>query len=185
MKVFFGGPEESVILIKDIYVYIVLKNYKLKVKLQMQNVVKKNAYYFTLNDLDAIVNESYPKVEVKLLNDQAKTILISYKGYNPQKAADIVSKMTEEYSTFDIERKGESSIKVIEFIDQQIALVYERLKSSETSIQEFTKENNVSNTDIENTAKTTRLNALDDQIISLELEENVLNKIETTLNNSN
>ncbi|MBL0329693.1 MAG: hypothetical protein IPP64_09820 [Bacteroidetes bacterium] len=151
---------------------------------KQQNTNKENVYYFTVNDTNALVNKYYPFLEVKLLNEDAKTISISFKDFNSQKAADIVSSMTEEYTNFDLERKGESSKSVIRFIDVQLDAVYEQLKSSENSIQDFKKVNNVTeDIDVKNT-NTTRLNGLEDQIINLELEENVLNKIGVEINNS-
>lgn len=151
---------------------------------RQQNTVKENAYYFTINDTNSLVNNYFSFLEVKLLNEEAKTISISLKDLNPQKATDIVTSMTEEYTSFDIERKGESSKSVIEFIDQQLDVVYEQLKASENSIQLFKKDNKLTvDADVKNT-NTIRLNGLQDKIIVLELEENVLNKIENDINKS-
>jgi tyrosine-protein kinase Etk/Wzc len=151
---------------------------------RQQNTVKENAYYFTINDTNSLVNNYFSFLEVKLLNEEAKTISISLKDLNPQKATDIVTSMTEEYTSFDIERKGESSKSVIEFIDQQLDVVYEQLKASENSIQLFKKDNKLTvDSDVKNT-NTIRLNGLQDKIIVLELEENVLNKIENDINKS-
>ena len=110
---------------------------------KQQNEVKEYAYYFSVNDTNSLVNSYYPFLEVKLLNEEAKTIAISFKDFNPQKTSDLVTAMTEEYTNFDIERKGESSKSVIGFIDMQLDAVYEQLKNSENSIQDFKKENNV------------------------------------------
>src|SRR3954469_1414136 len=81
-----------------------------------QHIVKKNAFYFTINDPDVLVNEYFPRLNVKLQNDMAKTILIGFKDCSPKKAMDIVSMMTSEFKNFDIERKAESSKSIIEFI---------------------------------------------------------------------
>ncbi|MEO6902261.1 MAG: polysaccharide biosynthesis tyrosine autokinase [Bacteroidia bacterium] len=149
-----------------------------------QNVVKKNALYFIVNDPDAIVNELYPGLTVRFQNEQAKTIAISFKDYSINKAADIVSMMTEEYKNFDIERKGESAKSVIEFIDEQLDFVYEQLKSSEISIQNFKKDYKVNDNENIKSINASRLITFEDQIIALELEESVLTKIETNINNS-
>lgn len=148
------------------------------------NNVKKNSLYFILNSADNLVNEHYNNLDVKILNESAKTIQIGYKDFNPAKAADIVTKMTEEFKTFDIERKGESSKSVLEFIDSQLDVVYDRLKISENSLQEFKKTNDVGQNKDLTTTNATRLNGLEDQIISLELEESVLDKISHTISNS-
>jgi capsular exopolysaccharide synthesis family protein len=149
-----------------------------------QNVVKKNAFYFTVNDTNKLVDNFFPNVDVKLLNQKANTVQISFRDFNSAKASDIVAQMTNDFDSFDIERKSESSKSVIKFIDEQLDVVYERLKYSENSIQEFKKENNINESRESNTSNLNRLNSLEDQVISLELEENVLNKIENNINSS-
>ncbi|MBA3704846.1 MAG: polysaccharide biosynthesis tyrosine autokinase [Bacteroidetes bacterium] len=151
---------------------------------EQQNLVKQNSIYFTVNDTNTLVNVYFPFVDVKLMNSEAKTILVAFRDFNPHKASDIVSTMTDEYNSFDLERKSESSKHVINFIDEQLDAVYERLKLSETSIQNFKKVYNVDeNKDITLT-NVARLNTLEDQIIALELEGNVLDKIESNINSS-
>jgi tyrosine-protein kinase Etk/Wzc len=54
-------------------IIIAVRNYK-EIQAQ-QSLVKKNAYYFVFNDLNTLVNQLYPNLEVKLLNNDAKTIL--------------------------------------------------------------------------------------------------------------
>ncbi|MBL7882706.1 MAG: hypothetical protein JNL69_01450, partial [Bacteroidia bacterium] len=143
--------------------------------------VKQNNYFFSINSTEAIVNECASKLDVKLLNEGAKTILISYQDYNAIKTTDIINAITEEYTIFDVERKSESSKSIIGFIDEQLDVVYNRLKDSENSIQAFKKTNNVNQNQDITTTNITRLNSLEDQIIALELEENVLSKIEQNI----
>lgn len=152
---------------------------------KQQNLVKKNAYFFTLNDTNSVLNEYYPSLEVKLLNEQAKTIKIAFKDFNPQKAADIVTSVTEEYKSFDVEHKGESSNSVISFINNQLDTVYNQLKLSEYSIQDFRKNNNVNENDNVILSNTNRFNSMEDQVIALELEESVFNRIESNIDNLN
>ena len=150
-----------------------------------QDLVKQNAYYFVFNDINSLVSELYPNLEVKLLNDAAKTIQVAFKDFNAKKATDIVSMATREYDNFDTERKGESSKSILEFIDQQLSVAYERLKTSENSIQNFRKDNHIINNQDELKAiNTTRLNGLQDKIIQLDLEENILKKIADNISTS-
>lgn len=94
----------------------------------MEEQVKQNNFYFVINSVDALVNEFSQKLDVKLLNEGAKTILLSFKDYNALKTTDIINAITEEYTNFDVERKSESSKSIIGFIDEQLDIVYERLK---------------------------------------------------------
>ena len=132
-----------------------------------------------------LFNGKVPSLEVKLLNEQAKTIKIAFKDFNPQKAADIVTSVTEEYKSFDVEHKGESSNSVISFINNQLDTVYNQLKLSEYSIQDFRKNNNVNENDNVILSNTNRFNSMEDQVIALELEESVFNRIESNIDNLN
>jgi tyrosine-protein kinase Etk/Wzc len=78
----------------DFDIKVNLKNYK-EIETQ-QNLVKKQSYYIILNDTDALVEEYYPRLEIKALKANANTILISFKDLNSQKAADIVTMITND-----------------------------------------------------------------------------------------
>ncbi len=165
----------------EIELKLKIKNYD-EIRRQ-QNIVKKNTYYFVLNDSNSVLNQYYQYLDVKLLNEQAKTIKISFKDNNPQKASDIVTSITEEYKNFDVEHKSESSKSIINFINFQLDTVFTQLKLSEDTIQDFKKNNGVSQNESVILSNTNHINSLEDQIISLELDENVLNNIENNIEN--
>ena len=169
------------IQLPEIDIKITLMNFA---QIQNQgNQVKQNLTFFVINSIDGIVSDCSQKLDVKLLNEAAKTILISYKDLNALKTTDIINAITDEYTNFDVERKSESSKSIIGFIDQQLDVVYDRLKDSENSIQEFKKTNKINENQDITTTNITRLNGLDDQIIALEMEESVLSKIEKNISN--
>ena len=145
---------------------------------KQQEALKKTSYYFRLNNLLNLTSEYYPRMEIKVLSEAAKTIKIIFKDNNAQKTADIVNAILNEFKTYDVEKRGESSKKVIEFLNTQIDVVYDELKTSETDIQAYKKEKNLNyNEDVANVTAT-RLNNMEDQIIKLELEEGVLMQIQ-------
>ncbi|HET7819771.1 MAG TPA: Wzz/FepE/Etk N-terminal domain-containing protein, partial [Bacteroidia bacterium] len=150
--------------------------------LSQQNLVKENSLYFIINDMDALTNQYFPNLSVRLLNDAAKTIEISFADNSPLKTKDVVVAMASEFIDYDIEKKGESSKKVLNFLEDQLNFVYERLRSTETSLFTFRKDNKV-NESSKNFADAgaVRLNALEDDLIALELKENVLNEVEKNI----
>ncbi len=76
-----------------------------------------NKAYFIIKNVDDVTSELQSKLEIRLLNESAKTILVTVKDINAQKAKDLVNLVTEEYLNFDVERKSESSKSIISFID--------------------------------------------------------------------
>ncbi len=150
--------------------------------LNQQNLVKENSLYFVINDMDALTHQYFPNLTVRLLNDAAKTIEISFADKSPLKTKDVVVAMASEFIDYDIEKKGESSKKVLNFLEEQLNFVYERLRNTETSLFTFRKDNKV-NESSKNFADAgaVRLNSLEDDLISLELKENVLNEVEKNI----
>jgi tyrosine-protein kinase Etk/Wzc len=148
-----------------------------------QNAVKVNSLYFIANKIEALANQYYSHLNVRLLSDAAKTIEISYQDINAGKTMDIVTSMANQFIDYDIEKKGESSQKVLTFLDDQLAVVYDRLRNSETSIYEYKKDNKVSDSGSKNftDAASARLNSLEEESISLELRENVLVELENSI----
>ncbi|MEO6883742.1 MAG: polysaccharide biosynthesis tyrosine autokinase [Bacteroidia bacterium] len=163
----------------DVDLKITLNNYKNIT--QEQNGLKQDAFYFILNDSDNLVNQYYNRLTVKILNDDAKSVLISFRDNNPTKAADIVRTVAAEFMQFDVEKKSQSAKSVLTFIDEQLDNVYEKLKNSEDSIESFKKENNIDPNPELATANVARLNSLEDRITTVELEENLLKQIEVNI----
>ncbi|MEX0636756.1 MAG: GNVR domain-containing protein, partial [Ferruginibacter sp.] len=146
-----------------------------------EGAVKENKFYFVVNDFDALANEYYSRLNVRLLNDAAKTIEISFQDNNATKTAGVVSTMANEFIRYDVEKKGVSANKIVAFLDDQLSVVYERLRNAETLIYTFKKDNKVSDTKNVGEAESARLSTLEDNLIALELKENVLTEVEKNI----
>ena len=105
-------------------------------------ITENNKAYFVINNVDVVTAELQAKLGIKSLNEAAKTILVTVKDINANKTKDLVNIISEEYLTFDVERKSESSKSIITFIDDQLKKVYESLKESENNLQDFRKDKN-------------------------------------------
>ena len=75
-----------------------------------------NKYYFTLNDPEALPDVYAGQLSVILVNEAAKTVRISFEVNNPVKAYDLANAVANEFIEYDVERRSESSKKVILFI---------------------------------------------------------------------
>lgn len=142
-----------------------------------QSVLKENELFFLLYKVEDIAEWYRTRVQVRLLNDAARTIEISFRDYSATKAADIVMAMARKFIEYDMEKKGESSQKILTFLNDQISVVGERLRNAETSISSFKKDNKVSGAASLVDAGAARLNMLEDEMLNLELKENVLNEV--------
>ncbi|MCA0431532.1 MAG: polysaccharide biosynthesis tyrosine autokinase [Bacteroidetes bacterium] len=143
--------------------------------------IKENkAMYFQVYNIDEVTNMVQQKLDVRLLNDLAKTILIRFTDNNPKKTTEVVNAIAEEFLSYDVERKSESSKKIIEFIDNQLTSVYNDLKKTETDLQTFKREKNFKVNENSNflNPKLIRYSNIEDQMLQIEIEEKIISDIQ-------
>ncbi|MFW6351650.1 MAG: GumC family protein [Bacteroidota bacterium] len=150
---------------------------------EQQKLFSRNSFFFILNNPDNLVRSYSGDIRINVLNSAAKTIQVGYQGTNAQKASDIVNIIADEFSIYDLEKKAESANNVLEFIDAQLDMLFDKLSESEMELQQFRKEHGIN--DITLTPPPTlqgRIADFENQIITLQLEKNILLEIEKNLN---
>ncbi len=146
---------------------------------QIKKMVRDNdAFYFIVADVEDATAILQNKLEVFLLNEMAKTIRIQVKDVNSAKSTDIVNAITEEYLTYDVERKSESSTNIISFIDDQLGTVYNALKNTESDLQKFKRDKNFTDVDKMMNSDMLRYSNIEDQMLQLEMEERIISEIQ-------
>lgn len=141
-----------------------------------------NKSYFILKNTDDLTDELQSKLDIKLLNDAAKTILLTVKDYNSEKAKDLVNLVAEEYLQYDVDRKSESSKSILSFIDGQLKVVYDELKVSENDLQNFRKDKNYTDKEEIITSGLLRISNIEDQMLKIELQEKLLAELQSNIN---
>lgn len=95
-------------------------------------------YYFTFNNPQHLVGELVNALSVKILSEPAKTIEITYSGYNATKVADVVNGVAKEFEYFNLEKKQESASRVLDYIDQTLGIVSGNLNDNEKELTRYT-----------------------------------------------
>ncbi|MES2680505.1 MAG: Wzz/FepE/Etk N-terminal domain-containing protein, partial [Bacteroidota bacterium] len=162
----------------DINVYI---NQNIDKQLVRQLIKDNKAFYFTVSDVDAETAELQSKLDVRLASGTAKTILIKVSDVNSAKSTDIVNAITEEYLTYDVEHKSESSTNILSFIDAQLGVVYDKLKDTEDDLQRFKKEKNFGNNDKFLSSDLARFSSIEDQMLKIEMEEKIISDVQANI----
>jgi len=104
---------------------------------EQSNKIKTDSYYFTLNDSETVYQKYSSRLEVSLLNQEANTISISITDNNARKTSEIVNAIAEQFIKYDVEKKKESSQKILDFIEVQNNLIYQQLDSIEQLLIKF------------------------------------------------
>ncbi|NLL27743.1 MAG: polysaccharide biosynthesis tyrosine autokinase [Bacteroidales bacterium] len=98
------------------------------------NSHENEEYILQFNNIDQLSLVYSKKINITVVNDIAKTISISLKDNNPQKATDIVNQVSKEFSDFEIEYQKNSSINILEFIERQLSEVEKNLNEARDSM---------------------------------------------------
>ncbi len=99
--------------------------------------IKTDSYFFTVSDSESVYKKYSSQLEVTLLNQEANTIQISFTDNNALKTCEVVNKIAEEFIKYDVEKKKESSQKILDFIEVQNKSIYEALDSVEGQLMQF------------------------------------------------
>lgn len=110
-----------------------------------------NNFFFVRYDEEmAFKTHIVDKLNISILNNEAKTIQIQHTGYNAQKTTDIVNSISEIFLVYNVEKKQERALKVLEFIEEQLTIMYEKLEESERELSNFKKEHNITASSTQN-----------------------------------
>jgi tyrosine-protein kinase Etk/Wzc len=143
------------------------------------DILNRQRYFmFEILQTDALYERFVSNINLTVLNEVAKTIQISVRDKNPARASDIANEMASEFQLFDIERKSMSANNILDFIDSQLETVLNDLTEFEDSITSYKKRNNVDTVlEIRRQNSLTQLNAIESELINVQMESNILKNI--------
>ncbi len=163
----------------DLELKIVVNNYERILTNQNED---QNKFYVLINNPKANVNKYLNALEIQILNEFAKTINIRLKDHNALKTKDIVNQLAIDFIESDKVRKQSSANGILQFIDTQLAKIYDRLYESENNIQRCRKEHKITDNKESFTKNLPsvegRLEELENELVDLSVEANVLAEVE-------
>lgn len=142
-----------------------------------QSFLEKEEYFFVINNPNKIVEYYASKLRISILNPASQSIEVSITDRHPVKAADIVNKIAEEFNLYDVERQAESTEKILDFIDDQLDLFYEKLHFSQQEIDAYKNEHNIDAFIVSSDNLFSKVAAYEEEIFKLQMEAAELKKI--------
>ncbi len=122
-----------------------------------------NRYFFTINTRESIINHLNNNLKVEPLDFKAKTIAVSFQGYNRRKVRDVVHTIDTLYIYYTQLEKNKANNQKIEFLNEQLRQTENKLTDLENYFENFTISNKTNDLD-ENLSKTIyQLEKLDSQ----------------------
>ncbi|MCB0396449.1 MAG: polysaccharide biosynthesis tyrosine autokinase [Flavobacteriales bacterium] len=152
---------------------------------QLDNVLSGNEYFIVINNADHLSAKYADKININLQSEAANTINISVTDYNRKKTAAIANAIAQKFTRYDLESTARSATNILEFIEQQIDTVYTRLQSMAKILRSFKNENKIRTLEELSTKYMERLDKLEDEKVSTELELSIVQELESVIRDTN
>ena len=147
-------------------------------------VLKANDIHFKINNRSSLVNRFKPFLNINLVDENAKTIEISYDYSNPRLAYDVVESVIDEYLVWERDSKQTAANKTIKFIDLQLDSLSRILKQSKDSLNDYQKRVRILDPDTYGEQLSENVNNLSDKVLSIDEELYTLQLINSKIKNN-
>ncbi len=136
-----------------------------------------NRYFFTLNSTNSILNYLNQNLTVEPLDFKAKTIIVSFKDHQRQKARDIVHAMDTLYIYYTQLEKNKANKQKVDFLDEQLSQTENKLTELENYFENFTIDNKTTDLGANLSRTIVLLEQLDSQRFSIQQKIDSYNSI--------
>jgi len=140
-----------------------------------------NDLFFTFNSVESVTERLKDGLRVTPLEINAKTISISFRGYNAQLCRDVTLAVSNAFISFDEENQRKGSENILSFINEQLDSLSMELKSSKDSLMLFQRTQNLPDPESANIEFNDNVNKLQDQLFIIEEEMNSLQSVHNML----
>jgi capsular exopolysaccharide synthesis family protein len=151
---------------------------------QFRKDAKTNKLFFKFNDSRQLTNTLISKLKVRAVDQNARTVEISYRSYSAPLAKDIVTSVADNFFKFDEDRKKQSAKNVLNFITFQLDSLKLELKKSKDSIIMFQRRENIPSPDQYGQSLSKKMNHLRNEERNALEDLRVLNIIDSKLKNA-
>ena len=142
-------------------------------------------YFFIINSRDLLLDYLLTNLTAEPLNFNANTIRISFKGHNPYKAQDILSKIDTLYLQYSNEQKNLANKQKIDWVSNELVTIENRMEDYENYFENFTLQNKSNNLDDDLKKTVASINRIDSQRYLLTKRVNEMDGLLTSLKNEN
>ncbi len=147
-----------------------------------ENVSRENEQFFTFNGREQLSNRLIQFLSVTPIDEEAKTISISFRGHNAVLCRDIVNAVSAAFIEYDEEQKRKSSENIISFIDSQLDSLSSEVRVAKDSLISYQRQSDLSDPETAGSSIIENVGKLQDQLFELEEELNSLLNFKRKLN---
>ncbi|ABG60132.1 GumC family protein [Cytophaga hutchinsonii] len=139
-------------------------------------------YFFTINSMEQQMELLSTYVDVNELDKDIPVIRIICKHPVPEKAMLMTNTLMETYIEEGIKIKTGAAKKTVDFIDQQLVEIADKLITSENELENYRLKNNITNTKLEVETDLKKVAQLKIQLTNVEMNLATLDTIDQYIN---
>ncbi|MCH2230196.1 MAG: exopolysaccharide transport family protein [Crocinitomicaceae bacterium] len=140
-----------------------------KVKSKKSNI--NGHYSFQILTKSQQIQEISSKLNVKAIDKEVAVLRIVYTDNDPEKVYEVTKAIANAYILDYIYTKSNAANQTVQFIDDKILEVSEKLELAESNLEKFKKDENVVNTRQETETGLREISKLNIQLVNLEMNE--------------
>ena len=122
------------------------------------------------------------RVKIKLVTKKSNGIDLSISESNTARGKYSLNKLMELYNERGQREKDEEAINTAKFIDERLALIYKGLTSSEADIEQYKRNHNIVDPELQIRTSVTKQQMADQAIIKLETKKQLLGMVKDFVN---
>lgn len=139
-------------------------------------------FYFRFVSQEELIGKYKGKVTVGLRDEGSTALNVTMYGENPIQDTEYLDVLLSEFQAYNLELKNEAADRTIAFIDKQLAIIRDSLRTSETAFKDFQEETGIYA--IEPVNRNDELDKLSTKLVQAKAEKDLLMILSEQINSS-
>ena len=128
-------------------------------------------FLFRFRDFYSLEEEFAARLQLSYIGEMSSVISVSLTGNVVGRDRDFINALCEEFLEANLEEKNEEATRTINFINEQLAFIFDSLQISENRLRQYRRQNNMVDVNAYTSSVLSKLSALDAQRSELTLKE--------------
>ena len=128
-------------------------------------------FLFRFRDFYSLEEEFAARLQLSYIGEMSSVISVSLTGNVVARDRDFINALCEEFLEANLEEKNEEATRTINFINEQLAFIFDSLQTSENRLRQYRRQNNMVDINAYASSVLSKLSVLDAQRSELTLKE--------------
>ena len=141
-------------------------------------------FLFRFRNAYSLEEEFAARLQLSYIGEMSSVISVSLTGAVAARDRDFINALSTEFLEANLEEKNEEATRTINFINEQLAFIFDSLQTSENRLRQYRRQNNMVDINAYTSSVLSKLSALDFQRSELTLKEAYFDELAAYLKES-